>query len=219
MVASVALAAGLGAPAIAQPAAPTPNDEVLPPPQPKAAPPRAAAKKSAESDASAAPPLPPPGCGYLGKRVVQSLLRDDAVTGGDFERLYRTFSCSSEHLHSAFDCTVVAPLPANANDVTARVEACWADPKFDSKQVGEATPAAPPTQAKGETKGETKGGATKGSEAKGESKGKDAKGSETKGNETKGETRGGSDSKGESRANGKATSAGTPNYPSPPKGQ
>ncbi len=184
-----------------------PQEEVLPTPQPKATPPRTAAKKSAEADQSAAAPAAPtpaPGCAYLGKRVVQSLLRDDAVTAGDFERVYRTFSCSGEHLRTAFDCTVAAALPANANEVSARVDACWADPKFDSKAAaapasGAATaPSAGKGEAKGESKGETK------SDAKGESRGSEAKGQP------------------KAPTSGKASNSGTPNYTnsSPaPKGQ
>jgi hypothetical protein len=181
-----------------------PPEEVLPTPQPKATPPRAAAKKSAEPDQSAtAPsaPTPAPGCAYLGKRVVQSLLRDDAVTAGDFERVYRTFSCSGEHLRGAFDCTVAAALPANANEVSARVDACWADPKFDSKAAVAPAAGAAITSpaAKGAAKGDAKGG-----DGKGESRGSDTKGQP------------------KASTSGKASSAGTPNYTNSsqaPKGQ
>jgi hypothetical protein len=165
-------------PAAAQQSESAPSEEVLPTPQPKATPPRAAAKKSVETDQPAGAPAaatPAPGCAYLGRRVVQSLLRDDAVTAGDFERVYRTFSCPGEHLRTAFDCTVAAPLPANANEVSARVDACWADPKFDSKAA--AAPASGATtapSAKGEGKGDSKGEAK--SDAKGESRGSETKG-------------------------------------------
>ena len=207
MFAAMTMATMLAAPAVAQQPSPSAPEEVLPAPQPKATPPRAAAKKAAEPETPSTPApvaqTPAAGCSYLGKRVVQSLLRDDAVTAGDFERVYHTFSCSGEHLRTAFDCTVSAPLPANANDQSARVDACWADPKFDAKlNVDSQTPTTPGQATKGEAKsGETKGGAKSG-----ETKSGDAK---------SGETKGSSESKGESRSKAKATSTGTPNYTNP----
>ncbi len=73
------------------------------------------------------------GCGWIGKRVIHSLLRDDAVTAQDFDRLYHTFNCGGEHLRTAFDCTVAVGALPTAAEAQTRVDSCWNDPKFDTK--------------------------------------------------------------------------------------
>jgi hypothetical protein len=111
-----------------RPAKTEPQSKAAPKAQPNrgaATPPPAAAAAEREE--------PAPGCGWIGKRVIQSLLRDDAVTAQDFDRLYRTFNCPGEYLRLAFDCTVVNGAPQTAQDTLIRVDGCWNDPKFDMK--------------------------------------------------------------------------------------
>ncbi len=87
------------------------------------------------SAAETATPVPPSsaGCGWIGKRVIHSLLRDDAVTAQDFDRLYHTFNCGGEQLRAAFDCTVAVGAMPTAAEAQTRVDSCWNDPKFDTK--------------------------------------------------------------------------------------
>ena len=81
--------------------------------------PKAAPKRNQSAPPDVTAPVSTPGCGWIGKRVIHSLLRDDAVTAQDFDRLYHTFSCSPDHLRAAFDCTVaVGALPTAAEAQT-----------------------------------------------------------------------------------------------------
>jgi hypothetical protein len=105
---------------------------------------KAPARKPAPKKRSEARVAPPPevtapvttaGCGWIGKRVIHSLLRDDAVTAQDFDRLYHTFSCSPDHLRAAFDCTVAVGALPTAAEAQTRVDSCWTDPKFDTKAM------------------------------------------------------------------------------------
>jgi hypothetical protein len=81
----------------------------------------------------ATPPATSAGCGWIGKRVIHSLLRDDAVTAQDYDRLFHTFNCSPDHLRAAFDCTVAVGALPTATEAQTRVDSCWTDPKFDTK--------------------------------------------------------------------------------------
>ncbi len=98
---------------------------------PKAAPKRNQAPISGPE--ATTPPVTTAGCGWIGKRVIHSLLRDDAVTAQDFDRLYHTFNCSPDHLRAAFDCTVAVGALPTAAEAQTRVDSCWTDPKFDTK--------------------------------------------------------------------------------------
>jgi len=126
------------------------------PPAPKAAPKRN--QQSPVPLAEAVAPTPTSGCSWIGKRVIHSLLRDDAVTAQDFDRLYHTFSCSPDHLRASFDCTVAVGALPTAAEAQTRVDSCWTDPKFDAKAMkiapandkptGSGATAAPPAQPK-----------------------------------------------------------------------
>ena len=136
-----------------------------PKPVPKAQPKRAPAAGEPAAPVAAEPPAkpePPAGCAWIGKRVIQSLLRDDAVTAQDFDRLYRTFDCSGEHLRVAFDCTVADGAPQTANEAQTRLDGCWNDPKFDFKSQKVQSPAAstPTTTTPGTSTSQPKGPAT-----------------------------------------------------------
>lgn len=85
------------------------------------------------------------GCGWIGKRVIHSLLRDDAVTAQDFDRLYHTFNCGGEQLRAAFDCTVAVGAMPTAAEAQTRVDSCWNDPKFDTKATKIAPSSEPAT--------------------------------------------------------------------------
>lgn len=100
---------------------------------PKAAPKRNQQQPAAPPEASA--PNSTPGCGWIGKRVIHSLLRDDAVTAQDYDRIYQTFSCSLQHLRASFDCTVAVGALPTAAEAQTRVDSCWTDPKFDTKAM------------------------------------------------------------------------------------
>ena len=102
--------------------------------QPKTAPKRGQGALPSAND-TATGPATSAGCGWIGKRVIHSLLRDDAVTAQDFDRLYRTFDCSPDHLRAAFDCTVAVGVLPTAVEAQTRVDSCWTDPKFDAKSM------------------------------------------------------------------------------------
>jgi hypothetical protein len=91
--------------------------------------------KPEEKPEEAALPATSAGCGWIGKRVIHALLRDDAVTAQDFDRLYHTFTCSPEHLRASFDCTVAVGAPPTAAEAQTRVDSCWTDPKFDTNAM------------------------------------------------------------------------------------
>jgi hypothetical protein len=97
--------------------------------------PKAAPKRNQSAPPEVTAPVSTPGCGWIGKRVIHSLLRDDAVTAQDFDRLYHTFSCSPDHLRAAFDCTVAVGALPTAAEAQTRVDSCWTDPKFDTKST------------------------------------------------------------------------------------
>lgn len=154
-----------------EPPAQTPNRPESPPkaaPQPKAAP-KAQPKRSAPAPAPAPTtgsrdekPQPAPSCGWIGKRVIQSLLRDDAVTAQDFDRLYRTFECPGDYLRLAFDCTVSDGAPQTAQETLIRIDGCWSDLKFDTTAPKVQMQSAPtsPTTAPGTSAPQPKGAAT-----------------------------------------------------------
>lgn len=102
--------------------------------QPKTAPKRGQGALPPANDTTIGPATSA-GCGWIGKRVIHSLLRDDAVTAQDFDRLYRTFDCSPDHLRAAFDCTVAVGALPTAVEAQTRVDSCWTDPKFDAKSM------------------------------------------------------------------------------------
>jgi hypothetical protein len=67
-------------------------------------------------------------CVWLGKRIVNLLIRDDAMAANDFGLLYSRFECSETHLADAFGC-LVANLGAIENGALAdQIDDCWHDP-------------------------------------------------------------------------------------------
>lgn len=51
-------------------------------------------------------PAPSQQCGWIGKRVISLLIRDDAMAANDFIPFYERFTCSADHLNEAFGCVV-----------------------------------------------------------------------------------------------------------------
>jgi len=93
-----------------------------------AEPPRRAPKNAAGragSPAGAKTHADDPECQFTGKRVVNSLARDDVDAAQKFLRFYEMFSCPPEHLREAFRCTVSGGSPAPGKPLGDRVDQCW----------------------------------------------------------------------------------------------
>lgn len=69
-------------------------------------------------------------CEWIGKRVVNLLLRDDAMAANDFMPFYEGFGCDREHLSQAFGCAVVNDSVTDGEARIQRVNACWRDPSI-----------------------------------------------------------------------------------------
>lgn len=67
-------------------------------------------------------------CGWLGRRVVTVLLRDDLIAAEGFMDVYGRFDCPMPHLGLAFGCSVPAAGLESAEAMENRVAACWSDP-------------------------------------------------------------------------------------------
>ena len=72
-------------------------------------------------------------CAFAGKRIVNSLARDDVDTAEKFVRFYERFSCPAGHLRAAFRCTVEGGAVAPGKALSERVDECWARPAGTSK--------------------------------------------------------------------------------------
>ncbi|MGJ3260550.1 MAG: hypothetical protein ACFE0S_13195 [Rhodospirillales bacterium] len=70
-----------------------------------------------------------PGCAWIGRRAVMSIVREDMVAANDLMTLYRGFSCEPDRPRRALDCVVKTPLADEAARVSARIDACWTDPE------------------------------------------------------------------------------------------
>jgi len=104
-----------------------------PPAQPQAAPaprPSSAPAKVERTPArpSARPAAQDPECAFTGKRIVNSLARDDVDAAQKFVRFYEMFSCPAEHLRDAFRCAVKGGAPAPGRPLSDRVDDCWDKP-------------------------------------------------------------------------------------------
>ncbi|MDX1376654.1 MAG: hypothetical protein R3357_13890 [Burkholderiales bacterium] len=99
------------------------------------APPRDAKRKPAAKAEKAVrtPPALEGECAYTGKRVVNSLARDDVDAAQKFMRFYEMFSCPAEHLRDAFRCAVEGGAPAPGKALSDRVDACWDKPPAEAK--------------------------------------------------------------------------------------
>ena len=123
---------------------------------PEAAPPEApepgeAPSAPAEPQEAAAPPAVNPldsACGWLGRRAVTVLLRDDLIAAEGFLDVYRRFDCPMPHLGLAFGCSVPAAGLESAEAMEDRVAACWIDPMgVAAEKPPPSAPAQPPAEA------------------------------------------------------------------------
>ncbi|MGE4526898.1 MAG: hypothetical protein AB7D00_00900 [Rhodospirillaceae bacterium] len=89
-------------------------------------------------------------CGWIGKRIIQLLSRDDVVTAGEFRQFYVAFGCSEAHLSAAFGCAIEGGAGAEACAARSEcVDLCWKSPTASTldKSSSAAPPAAKPAPA------------------------------------------------------------------------
>lgn len=82
-------------------------------------------------------------CGWIGKRIIQLLSRDDVVAAGEFRQFYVGFGCSEAHLGAAFGCAIDGGNPGAADSCSARsecIDLCWASPTASSLDKSAPTP-------------------------------------------------------------------------------
>lgn len=95
-------------------------------------------------------------CEWLGKRIMNLLIRDDAMAANDFTPFYIRFNCPEDHLARAFGC-VVGNLNKIENSALAdQIKACWLDPsakEYTPTPAGEEKPAEETPKSGGESGG------------------------------------------------------------------
>ena len=116
-----------------------------------AEPAKAAAKATPSASAKRGDPSSAE-CGWIGKRIIQLLSRDDVVAAGEFRQFYVGFGCSEPHLGAAFGCAIEGATPGAADACAARsecIDLCWTSPTASTldKAPRIATPQ-PPAAAK-----------------------------------------------------------------------
>lgn len=76
-------------------------------------------------------------CRWLGTRIISLLSREDAMTAKHFNPFYDQFGCPGAHLSSAFGCVVGGGGPAEGEELSSRVDRCWANPadQLPSKEL------------------------------------------------------------------------------------
>lgn len=128
-LAAVALVTGFCSATLAQP------NEVKPPDQQKAGEAKKSEPPAAPTQSAAAPHRPSgpagnPECVWLGRRVINLLVRDDLDTAFRHLDLYDRFGCPGSHIQASFRCLVIQPpLDQKASDaLEERVKNCWNDP-------------------------------------------------------------------------------------------
>ncbi len=95
-------------------------------------------------------PQAAPECGWIGKRIIQLLSRDDVVAAGEFRQFYVSFGCSEAHLGAAFGCAVEGA--TGADSCAARpdcVDLCWLTPSASTLDKAPPPPAPAPTDKSG----------------------------------------------------------------------
>jgi hypothetical protein len=107
----------------------------VPPAPPQVQPKQPAAKVERPSirRTSGKPVAQDPECAFTGKRVVNSLARDDVDAAQKFVRFYEMFSCPAGHLRDALRCTVAGGAPAPGKVLSDRVDQCWDKPPVPGK--------------------------------------------------------------------------------------
>lgn len=97
----------------------------------------AAAAPAKRGDPSAAE------CGWIGKRIIQLLSREDVVAAGEFRQFYVGFGCSEAHLGAAFGCAIEGANPGAADSCSARsdcIDLCWTSPTASPLDKSKPTP-------------------------------------------------------------------------------
>jgi len=99
----------------------------------------------------------PAECGWIGKRIIQLLSRDDVVTAGEFRQFYVAFGCSEKHLSAAFGCAIEGGSGAEACSARSEcVDLCWTSPTASTlDKAPHATPAAKPAAPAAKGKAQT----------------------------------------------------------------
>lgn len=102
--------------------------------EPKRKPPAKVERPPAAQPAPHKPAALESECAFTGKRVVNSLARDDVDAAQKFVRFYEMFSCPAEHLRDAFRCAVEGGAPAPGRPLSDRVDECWDKAQAASKK-------------------------------------------------------------------------------------
>lgn len=87
---------------------------------------KAPARAPAVPSPKAMPPEIAGECAWTGKRIVSLLARDDVEQSKRFLEFYRMFGCKEEHLGPTMRCVIMDATGPEAEDLTARVDRCWA---------------------------------------------------------------------------------------------
>ena len=102
-------------------------------------------------------PAANPECYWLGKKVINLMVRDDVDTAFRHLDLYDRFGCPGGHIQATFRCLVaqgadVLVDPKAPDQTNARVEACWINPAgAPPPAAAAAAPVTPPAPAPGTT--------------------------------------------------------------------
>jgi hypothetical protein len=67
-------------------------------------------------------------CIWLGKRIINLLIRDDAMAANDFIPFYARFECSETQLADAFGCLVANLGVIENGALSDQIDDCWHDP-------------------------------------------------------------------------------------------
>lgn len=107
------------------------------------------AKELAEAAQAINGPAGNPECVWLGRRVVNLMVRDDLDTAFRHLDLYDRFGCPGGHVQAAFRCLARFGTPdlKAAETLNSRVHACWVNPALLPPAPTTATAPAPSAAA------------------------------------------------------------------------
>ena len=132
-IAALLCAGGTFAQYAQKPQPTTPETRPAAAPQEPRRPAPARAERPSRRPADGKPAADDPECAFTGKRIVNSLARDDVDTAQKFVRFYEMFSCPAGHLRDAFRCAVAGGAPAPGKPLSDRVDQCWDKPPAPAK--------------------------------------------------------------------------------------
>lgn len=78
-------------------------------------------------------------CVWVGKRIINLLMRDDAMGANDFMPFFTVFECSQSHLADAFGCVIANRALSDNSAVGDQIDSCWSDPAFRAPPAEEST--------------------------------------------------------------------------------